>query len=113
MTGDLFVMFLIFIILGLLAGVVILYAALELWRALRASTKKIKRPEVGKLKAENEQARQTAEYWKANHLAGNAEIEKLKKTVMYFKSWAVNGKRPDGSIPDYIMAALIRDSDDE
>lgn len=41
-----------------------------------------------------------------------AEIEKLKKAVMYFKSWAVNGKRPDGSIPDYIMVALLRDSDD-
>lgn len=37
------------------------------------------------LRADVEQARQTAEYWKAEHLAGNAAIEKLRQFVEFVR----------------------------
>ena len=37
--------------------------------------------ELRRLCEARDQARRTAEYWKANHLAGNAEIERLKKLL--------------------------------
>ncbi|MGD1323551.1 hypothetical protein ACNHE5_01085 [Pandoraea pnomenusa] len=37
--------------------------------------------ELRRLCAARDEARRTAEYWKANHLAGNAEIERLKKLL--------------------------------
>ncbi|VVE78135.1 hypothetical protein [Pandoraea sputorum] len=37
--------------------------------------------ELRRLCAARDEARRTAEYWKANHLAGNTEIERLKKLL--------------------------------
>ncbi|VVE53368.1 hypothetical protein PCO31111_04884 [Pandoraea communis] len=37
--------------------------------------------ELRRLCAARDEARRTAEYWKANHLAGNAEIERLRKLL--------------------------------
>lgn len=35
-------------------------------------------------------ARRTAEYWKAEHLAGNKEIEALREEVAKYKTWAAS-----------------------
>lgn len=39
--------------------------------------------EVERLRAELDAARRTAEYWKAEHLAGNAELDALKRNNQY------------------------------
>lgn len=61
--------------------------------------------ELRRLCAARDEARRTAEYWKANHLAGNAEIERLKKLL----EAKVGGKRvcPHGIHMDNACGACI------
>ena len=42
------------------------------------------RAEIKRLRAEVKQARDTSEFWKANHLAGNAEIDRLRAALKPF-----------------------------
>lgn len=55
--------------------------------------------ELRRLCAARDEARRTAEYWKANHLAGNAEIERLKKLL----EAKVGGDERDAERLDWLM----------
>lgn len=54
------------------------------------------REEIDRLTAELAEARGRAEYWKAEHLAGNAEIERLKSAIR----WALGYDEGDPDFSD-------------